>query len=222
MINTVIFDMDGLMFDTERLYFKFFEEIFSDYGFEYTPELAKKITGADGQEIKKIFAEYMGLSEEQIDMRKYAGEAVRRISDYVKENGVPAKDGLYELFAYLKEHNYKIAVASSSPRKMVDFNLKSSGLLDSVSAIASGDEVEKSKPEPDIFLKAAELIGSEPNSCLVLEDSERGILAAVNAGMKVICIPDMSVPEDDKLELSEAVYESLKDVVFYLENGSKI
>ena len=134
------------------------------------------------------------------------------MNDLFEREGVPVKEGLRELLKYLKERGYKTVVATSSTRDRVDKILKQTGLADYYDDSICGDEVERGKPNPDIFLKACQKVQVSPSEALVLEDSEMGIQAASSAGIPVICVPDMKYPAPQYASLASHIVESLTDV----------
>lgn len=130
------------------------------------------------------------------------------------------KEGLAELLTYLKAHDYKTVVATSSTRDRVDRILAQTGLIDYFDGSVCGDEVERGKPDPDIFLKACRKADVPPAQALVLEDSETGIEAAHSAGIPVICVPDMKYPAEEFAKKTYGIAESLSQVLAMLQAGS--
>ena len=124
-----------------------------------------------------------------------------------------------ELLKYLKESNYKVAVASSSNIDHIINNMEKTGLKKYIDKFASGAEVENGKPAPDVFLLAAERLGVKPEECLVLEDSKAGVIAGNSAGAKVIMVPDMFEPDEVCKEKAYKIVENLGEVIKLLENG---
>ena len=147
------------------------------------------------------------------------------VSGYMKksldEDGMPVKRGLPELLDYLKENRYQTAVASSSSRATVEDYLRRAGMEKTFSALVCGDMITRGKPEPDIFLKAAEELGAAPEDCLILEDSSNGIRAAHAAGMRVIMVPDLIEPTADLRAMTSKVCGSLHDIIPFLEDDRK-
>lgn len=136
---------------------------------------------------------------------------------YIIENqGIPLKEGVKELFSMLKEKNYKIALATSAKRERVEKQIKDKWLKESFDAIVCGDDVEKGKPSPDIFLKAAKKIDVEPENCFVVEDSPAGIKAAFSGGMKGIHVEDLKVADEDILKYCQKSFKDLQEVKKYL------
>ena len=136
----------------------------------------------------------------------------------IEKDGIPLKRGIHELLDYLKKNGYKVAVATSTSRDRAEHLLKLGGVLEKADYVICGDEVVNSKPDPEIFLKAAEKLGVEPKECMVLEDSGAGIEAAYSAGMLGVNIPDMKEPDENMKSKSYRICESLLDVIDILEN----
>lgn len=183
--------MDGLIFDSERLFFQHKRQVCAEYGYEETEETYAVTLGLNGAILKETLLKQKGPD--------YPAEEISRISrermiKTVRNSGIPVKPGIRDLLEYLKDHQIPCAIASSTHIDFVKEYLSIAGLTDYFTAIIGGNMVSKSKPEPDIFLAAATAIGCAPSECLILEDSENGILAAHNAKIPVICIPDMKYP----------------------------
>ena len=142
---------------------------------------------------------------------------VSKIEDKFIAQGVDLKAGAKELLGYLKNKNFKIAIASSSTKDRALTILKQHNIVEYFDEFVFGNEVEKGKPNPDIFLKVCEKLAEEPEKCLVLEDSEAGIQSAYSANIPVICIPDMKVPNQHYLNLTKEVLSSLEEVIYYLQ-----
>ena len=141
---------------------------------------------------------------------------VYKIENRFIAQGVDLKYGAKELLSYLKDNNFKIAIASSSTRDRALTILKQHNIVEYFDDFVFGNEVEKGKPNPDIFLKACDKLSEKPEKCLVLEDSEAGIQSAYSANIPVICIPDMKVPNDSYLNMTKEVLSSLEEVISYL------
>ena len=213
MIKAVIFDLDGLLLDSEIVAFKVYEELGRRFDFEITlPDFMQNICG---QPLRRNVA-YVNERFQLPWELEEAVEEVLRIEKKILDEGVDVMPGARELLVYLKENNYKTCVASSSARECSMRLLEKHDLVKYFDDFVFGPEVEKGKPNPDIFLKAAEKVEIASENCLVLEDSQAGIQAAYSAGMKVICIPDLKYPTDEYVQMATEVKESLFDVIKYL------
>ena len=134
-------------------------------------------------------------------------------------NKVPVKPGLYQLLEYLKKINCKMAVASSSPRWEVESHLKDAGIREYFCDIVCGDMIKKSKPAPDIYLRACELLKAEPGDCYALEDSKSGLLSAYRAGCRPIMVPDLWQPDEEILKIIVGKYDDLEQVKVAFQGG---
>jgi len=206
VFKAVIFDMDGLMFDTERLSKELWRELAEKRGYNFENGFFDKMVGLDLEDTKKAFKEDYGQDFPYLKMRE---EKNKLLEKHVKENGVPVKEGLLETIDYLKKNQYNLAVASSSHREKIEFYLDSISIKDKFDYIIGGDEVEKSKPNPEIFLKGVNELGVSRGEALILEDSAHGIMAADRAGIKVILIPDLV---EHPPEIEGLVYKKLNSL----------
>lgn len=214
MIEAVVFDMDGIIFDTERL---------SDNAWEKASE------EFDCTEIMNYRAQFMGINRNQTMKflaEKLGGEApAHEFFDFtrnwmeqsIQNNGLPVKPGLYELLGYLKKNGYKIGAATSTSRRYVMDYFERAEITAFFDGIVCGDMVQISKPDPDIYLKAAALLQVEPQKCMALEDSPNGLLSANRAGMKTVMVPDTVEPTAELTKLLFACVPSLKEVIPLLE-----
>lgn len=205
-IKAVLFDMDGLMFDTERLYMKTWYPSAKKYGYDVTEPLLLSLLGKTAELGQKICQDEFGPDFPFYEIRR---DRLALSNAHIRENGIIAKPGLHSLLDYLDKKGIKKAVATSSEREIADFYLEISGLTGRFDAVVSGDDVRKSKPDPRIFLLAAEKVGVEPRDCAVLEDSFSGIEAAYRGGMHPVMIPDILAPTPQIESLCEAVLPSL-------------
>ena len=188
----VIFDMDGLIFDSERAFMQVTREVIAGYGYDLTEEVYVRTLGLSGADTRKIMLEVFG---EDVPYEEIAAEARRRMNAKADRESLPVKPGIPGLLCMLQESGIPACVASSSPRATVETYLSSAGLDRWFGFIITGDDIEHAKPDPDIFLRCCRHFGVSPGNALVLEDSENGILAAANGGIPVICIPDMKQPD---------------------------
>ena len=214
MKKAVIFDMDGLMIDSERVTYNEYVKKISQLGYDdFTEEEYKKCLGKNKQGICQVFIDYYGkdfpMTVVWDDVHVWIDESLRR--------HVPKKKGLDLLLQYLKDNNYKTIVATSSTRNRVDEILNNAGITPYFNDSICGDEVTKGKPNPEIFLTACKKLGVAPKDALVLEDSEAGIKAAYDGHIDVICIPDMKYPEGEYANMPVQIVDSLEDVITYLK-----
>ena len=211
--KAVIFDMDGVIFDTEKVYLDIWIEVFEKYGYKMTKELYVNVMGTGRKNVIKTFLENFG---DDLPIEKMYEEKDNQLFYIIENQGIPLKEGVKELFSMLKEKNYKIALATSAKRERVEKQIKDKWLKESFAAIVCGDDVEKGKPSPDIFLKAAKKIDVEPENCFVVEDSPAGIKAAFSGGMKGIHVEDLKVADEDILKYCQKSFKDLQEVKKYL------
>ncbi len=213
MTKAVIFDLDGLLVDTELIAYQIYKDILEKHGYQFTKEEYSQDYSGKSMSVNVPHV----IETYQLPWTVEQGlEEVLRAEERLLTYGVELKPGARELLAFLKENHYKIAMASSSIRDRALNILRENGVLDYFGQFVFGKEVEKGKPYPDIFLKACEKLGERPEDCLVLEDSEAGIQAANAAGIPVICVPDMKRPSQRVLDQAAAVLDSLDQVIQYL------
>ena len=186
MVKAVIFDMDGVISDTQGMHAEIEEKFLEEYGIDMpADEITAKYAGySDGEFYKAVFSEY-GVASASVD--KAVSEIWKRKFAAIK-GGVSAIPGVKELIANLHGDGFKLAVASASIPEFIGLILSSLGLTGKFDVIVSSVEVEKGKPEPDIFLLAAKKLGVGPKDCVVIEDGINGMIAAKKAGMKCIGI----------------------------------
>lgn len=209
-ITAILFDMDGLVLDTEKLYTRFWQEAARFFGYPMTKEQALGMRSLNrGAGLAKMQSYFGG----EVDYDKIRNKRIELMDAFVKEEGVTLKPGIHELLEFLKKKGIKTAIATSSPMERTVLYLTSVGLQNSFDELVSGYMVEKGKPEPDIYLYAAEKLGVEPFRCMVLEDSPAGILAAHRAGCLPVMIPDQDEPDEETKALLYAKADSLFAVI---------
>lgn len=213
-MKAVVFDMDGLMFDTERVFVQAWDYAGERMGIGKAGYMTIKTLGMNVESSRQVWLEEFGERYNEEELRKYSREFR---DNYYAKNMVPVKKGLYVLLDYLKENDYKLAVASSTPRWEVERHLKDAGVYEYFQAVICGDMVSKSKPEPEIYLKACEAIGVKPEESLALEDSRNGLLSAHRAGMKVIMVPDLWEADEEVKGFLWNMCEDLEQVKKFLE-----
>jgi HAD superfamily hydrolase (TIGR01509 family) len=210
--SAVIFDMDGLLLDTERLAFDAFQTICSRFGLGDLSELFKQCIGTNDELGKAILKN--GL-EGIADFKEFGLAWMREYKRVTTEQPIPLKHGVEKLLSHIESIEVPMAVATSTQTKRAKEKLGVTGLLDYFEIVIGGDQVERGKPDPDIYLKAASVLSADPSKCLALEDSTNGVKAAVAAGMTVVQIPDLVQPSEELLQLGHIVLSSLADVPKY-------
>lgn len=217
MIKAVIFDMDGLMFDTERLWDTLWEPTCRALGLEMPQDLEAFFTGGRGlagvklnEHIQKFFPQ----ADPQVIVEKIWELAEQRFAQ-----GVPCKPGLAELLETLEEKKLPRIVASSSPRALIQKNLETTGMARYFDQVVCGADVRYSKPAPDIFLEAARRLGVDIRDCLVLEDSFNGVRAGHAAGAVTVMVPDIAQPDEEIRALYNRCCKDLFEVRQLLLDG---
>lgn len=215
MIKAVVFDMDGLMFDTEKLTVQALDYAGEKIGIGKMGHMVYKTLGMNIKSSMNIFIEEYGGKIAEEDFTEYIREF---FNDYFNRHGIPLKMGLIELLSYLKANNYKIAVATSSNKETALNHFKRTNITEYFDVIVCGDMIKNSKPAPDIYLKASELLGVMPSECLALEDSPNGIRSAFSAGLKPIMIPDLIEPTKEIIDLLHSKLANLNEVINLLDS----
>lgn len=205
-----IFDMDGLIFDTELLFMTTKDGVMKEYGYTQQKDDYIHTLGTCGQQLLDILHRLYGddypAEEISLKCRTLVTEKIRR-------NGPPVKPGIPELLSWFAANNIPCCVASSTRHDIVAEYLHLAKLDTYFSFIIGGDQVSRSKPNPDIFLMACHCADISPEDAIVLEDSENGISAAYNANIPVICIPDLKVPAEDIAKKTAAIVPTAADVI---------
>jgi HAD superfamily hydrolase (TIGR01509 family) len=208
-LEAAIFDMDGTMFDTEKLRFKMLKQASKEiFGIEISDQLLYDSLGISAVAAEKLAQERYGEDYPYKKIRARADELERR---YVRENGVPVKVGLYNLLERLKKSEVLIALATSSRREIAEEYLLNARVLRFFDITVCGEEVEKGKPDPEIFLKAASELNCEMSNCFIFEDSQNGLLAASAAGGVPIFIKDIKEPAPEIKALAHKSFEKMTD-----------
>jgi len=216
--KAVIFDMDGLMIDSERATYDGYVKICSEYNYEMTLDFYKTLLGFRTNVINEKLKEHFGNGFP-------SEEIIRRVHIYIEqvfsEKGIPLKTGLLEILQYLKHKNYKLVVATSSHRTRVEKILKDAGISRYFEGYVCGDEVVNGKPDKEIFIKACEKVNVKPEEAYVLEDSEMGVLAAYNANISCICVPDMKYPTEKIKAKTYKVVDNLLEALDIIKEDEK-
>ncbi len=214
----VLFDMDGLMIDLERMAIGAWRQALAERGYILDDGTSHRLLGLTAQDTAKILEGIFGLGW------PYQDVFTRRQAIYkadMETNGIPLKPGLMELFDFLEAYHIPKAVASSTPCAFATYKLARAGIDTRFEVVVCGDMVALGKPAPDLFLEAARRIGIPPEHCVVLEDAEVGIIAAHAAGMVPLMIPDLKQPAPEVRALAYRVLPGLDDVIPLLDSFLK-
>ena len=218
-LNAVVFDMDGVIFDSERKVVECWTVVAEKYGIKDIEKLCRMCLGTNSAETKRIALEFYG---QDFPYDEYKGEASALYFERYSDGRLPMKEGVKELLEYLKSRGLLVALASSTRSAVVLSQLENAGILPYFDKVVCGDMVSHSKPHPEIFQKACEELAVAPESEIAIEDSYNGIRSAHAAGMRPIMVPDMAEPNDEMKRLSEAILPSLTAVIDYLSGEASI
>lgn len=218
MIKGAIFDMDGLMLDTEKLLVRFWRQAAEEFGYDMTFENVLSIRSLSR---KYSIPLLKGIFGEDFPFEDVRSRRIRLMNDYIDKHGFELKKGLFELLDYLKGNGFRIAVATATDRERTHLYLGRINALSYFDEMICGDMVKNGKPEPDIYLTAASQLGLAPSECAALEDSPNGIRSAFAAGCKTIMIPDLSKPDDDIMPMLSAVYDDLEQAADFFEKEKR-
>ena len=207
--KAVIFDMDGVIFDSERLVLEGWQEIAAKYGIKGIAELLPRCLGVHAQATREIFREYYG---QDFPYDEYKKEASALFHSRYGNGKLPLKPGVKELLSYLKENGYLVGLASSTRQAIVEQEIRDAGLMPYFDNLVCGDMLKRSKPEPDIYLKACENLDVEPRMAVAVEDSYNGIRSAKRAGMVPVMVPDMVQPDEEMRSLAHKICKDLFEV----------
>jgi len=210
--QAVIFDMDGLMLDSERAIIGCLAQAAEELGVAIEPEYWLQMIGKGDAACRQLLAERLGEP-----MAAALLARCHALYDAVVEAGVPLRPGILELLDVLIERRVPRAVATSTRRPLALRKLAAADLLRRFDAVCTSSDVEHPKPAPDIYLLAASKLGVAPAQCLVLEDSPTGVRAALAAGMTPIQVPDLLAPDDEVRALGHRIVDSLVEAQRLLE-----
>jgi HAD superfamily hydrolase (TIGR01509 family) len=213
-IAGVLFDMDGLVLDTEKLYSRFWMEACHFYGFPMTYEQSLKMRAANSQVGAENLRSFFGPDIDYVTVRN---KRIELMDGFIAENGVEPKPGIFELMDFLEEQGIPAAICSSSPRNRIQEHLGSLGIYHRFAAICSGYDVPCGKPAPDIYLHGAASLNLKPEECLALEDAPLGIESAFRAGCIPVMIPDQAPPDAKTKAMLYGQADSLLDIIELLK-----
>ena len=212
--QAVVFDMDGVIFDTERLVIEFWKEVAKKHNIPNVEHTCIQCLGTNRVRTREIFLENYGAD---FPYDPYRAEVTELFNTHYKGVPLPTKPGVRELLSYLQEQDIKVGLASSTAQHLVRDEIGTAGLLPYFQTLVCGDMVEHSKPTPDIFLKACEILNADPTKSIAIEDSFNGIRSAHCAGMTPIMVPDQVQPTEEIRTLAFHVMPSLLDVLNWLK-----
>ena len=209
-LKAVFFDMDGLVLDSEYVFYREFHEALLPYGIDLPMERFVQLLGRRSPEITQLFHE---MYPDFPDYDAFSRDFDIPFLSVMKTEPIPVKKGCSQLLDVLSERGIKKYIVTSSDLPYTKIILGNAGMYPRFDEIITGEMVENSKPAPDMYLHAMDVSGTSPDECLVLEDSIAGCMSAVNAGIKVICIPDLLTPPDEVVNKCYRVLGSLDEVI---------
>lgn len=209
MNQGIIFDMDGLMIDSERTINKAVVRAGREMGLADIENVSLRTIGLNNQSTRELYRSVYG----EFDFDRLMDMKHKYIDEMIGDNGFPPKEGIGELLEYVTKKGYRVSVGSSTREWAVREFLGKIGVLGYFDVLVCGDMGLRSKPYPDIFLACAEKMGIAPHDCYVLEDSPNGIRAAYAAGMKAVMIPDMLAPDEEIKGMLYALKASLTEAM---------
>lgn len=212
--NAVVFDMDGVIFDSEKIVIDCWKIVADKHNI---PNIEYACMQCLGINKKATRAKMLEIYGQDFPYDEYAAESSVIYHGIYDNRPLPMKPGVIELLSYLKMNGYKIALASSTRKGVVEKELDDAGIICFFDKIICGDMVQRSKPAPDIFLKACEEIGEKPEDCYAIEDSFNGIRSANAGGLRPIMVPDLAEPNEEISALCETVLPNLLKVCDYLK-----
>lgn len=209
-VKGVLFDMDGVILDTEKLYTRFWMEGGRALGYPMTKEQALGLRGRNKDSAEQRIREYFGPDASYQDIKN---KRIELMDAYVDKVGITPKPGIREILEFLKERRIPCAITTASPVERVRKYLVPLGLFDLFDAVCTTHDVVHGKPAPDIYLYGAKVLGLDPGSCIAIEDSAAGIQSAFSAGCMATLVPDQDIPDEDTLTRISVLADSLTDVI---------
>ena len=210
-IDLFIFDMDGILFDTETVYLEYGKKLLKELNYKVTDELEEKTTGRTNEEAKEIYLEEIGrdFPYDEITLKVY-----NYIIDEAQKGNIALMTGAKEMLDFLSSRGKKMVMGTSADSFMANTLLESKGIKDYFSHIITADDVERGKPDPEVFLRGAGKMNINPSKTMVFEDSINGVKAAYGAGMLPVMIPDKLTPAED---IEDMLYKKFDDFLKVIE-----
>lgn len=207
-LNTVIFDIDGLLIDSEPLWNEAATELFRQYGVNLTEEQYKTTTGLRTKEFVQWWFQYFNIGESE--MKRAEQKIVELVLDKIEKKGkiLPGVDYIFDFF---ERKSFKIGLATSSPPSLIDLVVNIAGIGKYLQATSSAEDLAYGKPHPQVYLNCAEALGSLPTACICFEDSFNGMIAAKAARMKCVIVPHVSQLKDERWGAADLKLSSLQN-----------
>lgn len=218
-MRAVIFDMDGILIDTERWLNKYWCQAALEAGFAMKPEHALSIRSMDAKLAEPYLKSIFG---ESFDYQKIRNRRRELFNAHVEKYGVDKKPGVDELLDYLKQKGIKAAVATATELERAKEYLTAIGVYEKFDKVISAKTVKNGKPAPDVYLYACEQLGEKPEACIAVEDSPNGVLSAHRAGLRVVMVPDLSEPDEETAKLLTRKAARLDEMIPFLEEELKL
>ena len=212
--KAAIFDMDGLLLDTERIFLNAFQKTCNVLDYNFDMSLFVKLIGTNSVKTKELLINGFGKG---FNYERFREKWIENVSDYLAHNSIPLKEGAVNILEKIKAIHLPMAVATSTRYNDAVKSLETAGIIDFFEFVVAGDQVTQGKPDPEIYQKAAGKLGVKPDECIVFEDSENGVKSANAAGMDVIQVPDLLEPSNELRALGHRIYDSLGDVCMDFE-----
>lgn len=216
-MKAVIFDMDGILIDTERWLNKYWCQAALEAGFAMKPEHALAIRSLDTKLTEPYLKSIFG---EEFDYQKIRMRRRELVNEHIRKHGIDKKPGVDEILCYLREKGIKTAVATATEPVRAKEYLTAIGVYEKFDRVISATTVKNGKPAPDVYLYACEQIGEKPEDCIAVEDSPNGVLSAYKAGLSVVMVPDLSEPDEATSKMLTKKVERLDEMILFLEKYS--
>lgn len=218
-IKAVVFDMDGVIFDTERMYLEAWRQVGTKYKIKNVEQSARRCIGLSVVDSVALMKSEYG---EDFPIDKYHIEIDSVVKDNIIKSGMPLKNGAVEILEYLNSIDFTVGLASSTKYDKIIAHLEGAGLKKYFSVIMGGDMISHSKPDPEIYVRVCEKLGVNPKNAVAIEDSQNGIRSAFGAGMMPLMVPDLIEPTDEILAMTYGKFDSLFEVMGFLKDRIKI